>query len=131
MAAGGTDALVLIVDPRRGIEGLLQTPGAVEGRDPPLPIDLPDRFGNLDLTLSGDLLHDQRHWEEWLQVGRPYRLVRSRMKNRRRRHGKIRNDIVPMLRNTRFVELIFDALAHMVSLLRIIVSLEFATGMKH
>ena len=56
--AGGRDAFVLVVDVRRGVEGLLQPVRAVERAGPPLAIDIAHGLGNLDLALGAHLLHN-------------------------------------------------------------------------
>ena len=50
------DALVLVVDVRRGIERLLEAAGAEQRRRPPQPVDVADVVRDLDLGLGGDLL---------------------------------------------------------------------------
>ena len=49
--AGGRDALVLVVDPRRRAERLLQPVRAVQRRRPPLPVDVEDLVGDVDVRL--------------------------------------------------------------------------------
>ena len=112
VAAGGRDALVLVVDARRGLQRLLEAPGPVEGRGAPLPVDVAHRPGNLDLALGGDLLEDQLHREERRQVVRADGLLRPRMQHRRQGLRQVGRDVVPGLRDASFVEDVLDGVVH-------------------
>ncbi len=72
--AGRRAPFVLVVDLRRGAEGLLQAVGAEERRRPPEFVDLPHLFGDIDPALLRHLLLDQRHGEERQQIVRGHRL---------------------------------------------------------
>src|SRR5215813_13858572 len=54
MRASRADAFVLVVDPGGRAKVLLKTPGAEQGRRPPEPVDIKDRFGNRDVLVAGD-----------------------------------------------------------------------------
>ena len=58
VAAGGRDALVLVVDVGRGVEELLEAPGAEQGRRAPEAVDLAHLVRDGDDGLSRDLLLD-------------------------------------------------------------------------
>ena len=94
--AGGRDALVLVVDVRRGVEGALQAPRAVEGRRAPQLVDLAHLVGNLDLGLGGDLLLDQPHGEDRRQVLRPERLLGARVERGVGRRAEVGEQVHPM-----------------------------------
>ena len=83
--AGGGAALVLVVDPRRRAQGLLEAMGAIERRRPPLAVDVEDRVGDVDVGLRRHLLEDQVHREQRRQVVRSHGLKRARVQRRRRR----------------------------------------------
>ena len=50
--AGGRDALVLVVDPRRRAERLLQPVRPVQRRRPPQPVDVEHLVGDVDVPLA-------------------------------------------------------------------------------
>ena len=100
----GRDALVLVVDLGRRAEGLFQTVRTDQRRRPPQLEDLAHRLGDRDLTLGGHLLHDQFHREQRRQVVRTDRLHRARVQHRRRRHGQVGGDVVPVLGHLALVE---------------------------
>src|SRR5262249_300657 len=79
VTAGGTHALVLVVDPRRRVERLLEAAGAIERRGPPETIDVAHLIGDLDPAILTDLLLDQFHREERREVLWPDRLSGSGM----------------------------------------------------
>src|SRR5262249_60412067 len=64
VTAGRADAFVLVVDPRRGIERLLEATGAIERRRAPETIDVAHRFRNLDPALLAHRLLDQLHGKQ-------------------------------------------------------------------
>jgi len=98
VAAGGTGALVLVVDVRGGPQGALQPVGPVQRCGPPEPVDVPDGLGDLDLPLGGDLLLDDLQREEWCQVVRADGLLGGGVNDRRQRQRQIRQNVVPGLR---------------------------------
>ena len=54
--AGRRDALVLVVDPGRGAERLLEAVRPEQRRGPPLAVDVQHRAGDLDVAVAGHLL---------------------------------------------------------------------------
>ena len=114
MAAGWADALVLVVDARRGAERLFQPAGTIQRAGPPLPVDVPHRLWNFDVPFGGDFLLDQRHGEQWRQIVRADRLQGTGVQYRRRRRRQIGDQIVPIFRHPVFVEQVFDGFAHRV-----------------
>ena len=89
------DALVLVVDPGRCAERLLEPPRAEHRRRPPHPVDVLHLDRDVDEPLARDLLLDQRHREQRCEVVRPDRLERARVQRRRRRGRQVRHDVVP------------------------------------
>ena len=83
--AGWADAFVLVVDPRRSIERLLQPMSAEQRRWSPQPVDIEHAAGDVDVAVLCHLLHDQCHREQRRQIVGPDRLHRSWMQRRRRR----------------------------------------------
>ena len=112
VAAGRAHAFVLVVDARRRLERLLEASGAEERARAPLPVHVADRLRNLDLALGRDLLHDERHRKERREVVGSDRLERAGMQHRRRRRRQVGHQVVPVLRDARFVEQILDGTAH-------------------
>ena len=97
--AGGRDALVLVVDPRRRIELGLQAPRAVQRRRAPELVGLAHGLGDLDLRLGADLLEDQRHREDGAEVFGPGGRHRARMQGRQRIAGEVGQEVDPMRRD--------------------------------
>ena len=97
--AGGRDALVLVVDVRRGIERALEAPRAVERGRPPQPVDLAHLVGDRDLGLGRDLLLDQRHREERRQVLGAERLLGRGVERRMRRPARSAHQVDPVGRD--------------------------------
>ncbi len=93
--AGRRDALVLVVDPRGGVERLLQPVRPVERAGPPQPVDVEHLLGDVDVLLGGDLLEDQVHREQRGQVVRADRLSGARVQHRRRRRRQVVQHVVP------------------------------------
>ena len=110
--AGRRDAFVFEVDLGRRAELLLEPARADQRRRPPHPVDVADRLRNVDVTLGRDLLHDQFHREQRLEVGGADRLLGAGMQDGRQRLGKIGRQIVPSLRNMVFVQDVFDLVTH-------------------
>ena len=104
VAAGRADALVLVVDVRRRAERFLETPGAVQRRRAPQPIDVANLVRDLDPALAADLLLDQLHREERREIGRADRLLGAGMQDRRRRRLEVSLDVVPLGGNVLLVE---------------------------
>ena len=102
--AGRRDALVLVVDPRRGTERLLQPVRAVERRRTPEPVHVQHRARDVDVLLGRDLLHDQVHREQRREVVRPDRLQRARVQHRRWRRRQVGEQVVPAGRLLGLVE---------------------------
>ncbi len=105
-------ALVLVVDPGRGAEGLLQAPGPEQRRGPPQPVDIDDRLGNVDKSLWRHFLGDERGGEQRRQVIGADRLPGARMQRWWRGGGQVRDDVVPPPRQLGFVEKVFDLVIH-------------------
>ena len=80
--AGRRDALVLVVDARRGIELALEPVRAEERSRPPQPVDLAHGLRDLDLRLGRHLLADELHREDRREVVRPGGLHRARVERR-------------------------------------------------
>ena len=112
VAAGRTDAFVLVIDPRRSAERPFQPAGPIQRAGSPLPIDLPDRFRNLDLSLGGHFLLDQRHREQRRQIIRPDRLQRTGMQHRRRWFWQVRDQVIPEFWHSTLIEHVFNGFAH-------------------
>ena len=93
--AGGRDSLVLVVDPRRRPERLLQPMGAEERRGPPQAVDVEHLARDLDVLLLRDLLHDQVHREQRRQVLGTDRLPGAGVQHRRRGRRQVVEDVVP------------------------------------
>ena len=110
--AGRRDALILVVDFGRRPELLLEPARADQRRRPPHAVDVAHRFGNLDVALGRDLLEDQRHRKQRLEIGRPDRLLGARMQHGRQRLRQVGRQVVPGLRNLGFVQHELDLIAH-------------------
>ena len=104
VAAGRTDALVLVEDPRAGADRRLQPVRTEERRRAPEAVDLEDILRDLDLRLFAHLLADQLEREERREVVRPDRLAGTRMQHRLRRTRQIGADVVPAARKLALVE---------------------------
>ena len=76
--AGRRDALVLVVDVRRGVELALEAPRAEQRRGAPQPVGVAHLLGDVDERLGRDLLFDQPHREDREQVRRARGLHRLR-----------------------------------------------------
>ena len=113
VAAGGAHPLVLVVDARGGIEGLLQPAGAVERGRAPRAVRLAHRRRDLDLALGRHLLPDQRHRKERREVVGTDRLEGAGMQHRRGRAGQIRLEVVPGGGNRVLVEQILGGSGHL------------------
>jgi hypothetical protein len=94
--SGRRDALVLVVDARRRIEGALEPVRPVQRRRAPQLVDLADRLRDLDLGIGRNLLADQRHREDRRQVIGPRRLHRSRVERRQRVTRQVRHQVHPV-----------------------------------
>ena len=112
VAARGADAFVLVVDLGRRLQRLLQPARAVERRGAPLAVDVAHRFRDLDLAIGAHFLQDQRHRKQRLEVGRAHRLLGARVQHRRRRRGKVRDNVVPGLGNAGLIQNVLDGVAH-------------------
>src|SRR5205814_3863925 len=77
VAAGRTDALVLVEDARPRADRPLEAACAVERRRPPERVEVEDLLRDRDLRVLADLLHDQLHREERREVVGADRLPRS------------------------------------------------------
>ena len=102
--AGGGDAFVLVVDPRRRPERLLQPVRAVQRARPPQPVDVEHLVGDVDVLLGRHLLHDQVHREQRRQVVGPDRLAGAGVQHRRRRRRQVVQHVVPARRHLALVE---------------------------
>ena len=95
---GRAHALVLVVDPGRRAESLLQ-PGRAEQRGrTPEPVDVEHPAGDLDVLVSRDLLQDQVHREQRRQVIGAHRLSGARVQHGRRWRRQVVEDVVPARR---------------------------------
>ena len=104
VAAGRTDALVLVVDVGRRLERRLQAVGAIERRRPVEGIGVAHRTGDLDLALGAHFLADEGHGEERREVGGPDRLARAGVQHRGRRRRQVGRDVVPDARDARLIQ---------------------------
>jgi hypothetical protein len=103
VAAGGGDAFVLVVNPRGGLEDLLEPPRAVQRRRPPQRKNLQHLARDVDPPLRADLLLYEAHGEHRRQhVGRDRLAVRAK----RGRHGvgQVGRQVVPLPRHLAFVQ---------------------------
>jgi len=110
VAAHRADALVFVVDAGRGIQRLLQPPGAEQWRWPPQAVDVPHRLRDFDVALGADFLLDQGHWKERGQVVGADRLARAGMQDGGGRHGQVGDDVVPCPRELVFGQDVLDVL---------------------
>ena len=111
VAAGGRDALVLVVDFRGRAQRLLQPRRAAERRRPPQPEDFEDFFRDIDPPLRRHLLLDEVHGEDRRQgLGADGLAIGAD----RRRHGMlvVRGDVVPLAGHFVFIEDYFDVRRH-------------------
>ena len=108
----GETALVLVVDPGRGVQQLLQPVGAEQRRRPPELVDVDDLAGDVDVVLAGHLLADQLHREQRRQVVGADRLEGARVQRRRRGRGQVGDDVVPLVRDLRLVKDELGPLGH-------------------
>ena len=95
VTAGRADPLVLVVDPGRRAEGLLEAVGPVEGGRPPLAVDVEHRPRDIDEALGGDLLEDEVHREQGREVLGADRLAGAGVEGRRGRAREVRHQVVP------------------------------------
>ena len=102
--AGRAHALVLVVDAGRGIEEPLEPAGPEEGTRAPEAIDVEHLSGDVDMTVRGDLLTDQRHREEGGQIVGAHRLAGTGVQGWWRGFGQVRYDVVPLGRHLALVE---------------------------
>jgi hypothetical protein len=96
MGSGRAYPLILVIDPARCLEILLEAPGAKERGRAPAGVYLPDRFGDRDPALLRNLLLDERLRKEGRQGIGGDRGMSLRVKGRRKRRRKIRLDVVPV-----------------------------------
>jgi hypothetical protein len=104
VASRRADALVLVEDPELRSDRLLEPVCPVERRRSPEAVQVEDLLRNRDLGFLADLLHDQRHREEWREVVRPDRLAGARMQHGLRRVRHVGGDVVPAPRELRLIE---------------------------
>ncbi len=90
------DALVLVVDARRRIEGALEAVRPVQRRRAPQLVDLADLLRDLDLGVGRYLLADQLHREDRRQVLRAGRLHRPRVERRQRVARQVCHQVHPV-----------------------------------
>ncbi len=95
VTAGRRDALVLVVDPRRRAERLLQRVGPPQGRRPPAGQQLEDAVRDVDPAVLTDLLLDEVHGEDRRQGVRADGLPVG-SEGRRRRFRQIGGEVVPL-----------------------------------
>ena len=112
VAAGGTDALVFVINVRRRVQRLFQSHRAQQRRGPPQRINVAHRFGDFDPRRGADFLLDEVSRENRLQRFRRHRLFGARMQRRRQRFGKIGVEVIPCGRNVRLHQIETGFLAH-------------------
>lgn len=81
------------------------------GRTPEF-VDVANRLGDLDLSLGADLLQDQLHRKQRLQVGRADGLQRAGVQHERQRLGQVGLDVVLKLGHLAFVEQVLGGCGH-------------------
>ena len=101
VAAGRADALVLVVDPRRRAEVLLQPAGAVQRARPPQRQQAEDLLGDVDPPLGGDFLLDEVHREHRGEHVRADGLAVRPQRGLERR-GQVGRQVVPLPRHLVF-----------------------------
>ena len=109
---GRGDPLVLVVDPRRGVQRLLQPARPVQRGGPPQPVDVEHVGGDVDEGVGGHFLADELHREQRRQVLRAHRLERPRVQRRGRRSGQVGYHVVPLARDLGLIQGDLGALGH-------------------
>ena len=112
VGADRTHALVLVVDPGRRSQRLLQPVSAVEGGRPPEPVDVQNLRRDVDVGLLRDLLTDEGHREQRCQVIGSDWLVRRRVQDRWWRGRQIWDEVVPLAGQLGFIEQDLGRLGH-------------------
>ncbi len=102
--AGRRDPFVLVVDPGRGAERLLQTVRAVQRARSPQPVDVEHLVGDVEVLVRGHLLQDQVHREQRREVVGTHRLAGAGVQHGRRRRRQVVQDVVPAGRHLALVE---------------------------
>ncbi len=102
--AGRAHALVLVEDPGRRVEGLLEGARPDQGCRPPQLVDLAHLIRDFVEALGRGLLHDQAQGEERRQILGPGELLGAGMQRRRRWLGEVRHDVVPGPRDPLFAQ---------------------------
>ena len=103
--AGGRHAFVLVVDLRRRAERLLEPTRAEQRRRPPQPVDLAHRLGDLDLAFGATPpAAISAIGNSGARSSGPTGCMRARVQHRRRRHGQVGRDVVPVARQLALVE---------------------------
>ena len=98
--AGRGDRLVLVVDPRRGVERLLEAAGTHQGSRAPEAEDVEDRARDVDPGVGRHLLEDQGHRKEGGEVLWASRLPRYGVECRVNRLRQPRHDVKPGFRKS-------------------------------
>ena len=109
---GRRHALVLVVDPRRGVQRLLQPVRPVQRGGPPQPVDVEHLVRDVDEGVGGHFLADQLHREQRREVLRAHRLARARVQRRGRRRGQVRDHVVPLAGDLGLIQCDLGALGH-------------------
>ncbi len=95
-------ALVLVEDPRGGVERLLQAARAIQRRGAPELVDVANAIGDLDPALPRHLLADDCHREDRGEIRGRQRLERPRAQERAELLRDIGEDVVPVRRQLVF-----------------------------
>ena len=101
---GRRHALVLVVDPRRGVQRLLQPVRPVQRGGPPQPVDVQHLVRDGDVGVGRHFLADQLHREQRREILRAHRLARPRVQRRGRRRGQVGDHVVPPARDLGLIQ---------------------------
>ena len=109
---GRGHALVLVVDPRGGVQRLFQPVRAVQRGGPPQPVDVEHVGRDVDVGVGGHFLADELHREQRREVLRAHRLERPRVQRRGRRRGQVGDHVVPLAGDLGLIQSDLGALRH-------------------
>ncbi len=109
---GRGHALVLVVNPRRGVQRLFQPVRPVQRGGPPQPVDVEHVGRDVDVGVGGHFLPDELHREQRREVLRAHRLERPRVQRRGRRRGQVGDHVVPLAGDLGLIQGDLGALGH-------------------
>ena len=99
VAAGGADALVLVINVRGRLQGLLEAHRAQQRRGPPQRVNVAHRLRDFDPALRAHLLPHEVLGEDRQQRFRRHGLFGAGMQRRGQRFREISQQVVPGLGN--------------------------------